>query len=61
MDKLVAEGATLTPGLLLRDEAEYDKVASSVASRLQAVPSTHLASNDALNVCRLRPVLLTRD
>lgn len=54
MDKLIADGAALSPALLATDEENYDKLATSLAGKLQAVPSTHLASKDVLEVCRLK-------
>lgn len=50
MDKLLAEGASLTPALLIEDEEQYDKLAASLATRLQAIPSSHLASKEVLDV-----------
>ena len=50
MDKLLVDGANLTPALLTGDEEAYDKLATSLAGKLQAVPSTYLASKEVLEV-----------
>lgn len=54
MDKLLAEGATLSPDFLLQDEEQYDKVATNLAAKLAAVPSANLASKDVLTVRKLK-------
>lgn len=45
MDKIVAESARLTPELLIQDEEAYDKLATSIVSRLSpGIPQAALKS-----------------
>ncbi|ETN42611.1 uncharacterized protein HMPREF1541_01768 [Cyphellophora europaea CBS 101466] len=49
MDKLLAEGASLTPALLASDEDSYDKQATNLSAKLQAIPAAQLVSKDVLD------------
>ena len=62
MDKLLADGASLNQALLAGDEESYDKLATTLAGKLQAVPSMQLASKDVLEVRRQKdPARLLHD
>lgn len=54
MDKLLIEGATLTPAFLQEDEEQYDKLATTLATKIATLPTSNSASKDVLAVSMLK-------
>ena len=50
MDKLLVEGATLTPASLQEDEEQYEKLATTLANKIAALPASNPVSKDILAV-----------